>query len=205
MDATTTQVMSPEPVSASAANPDLDPYNPAALRLRSDFLAGGGVKTILTHVPVRKPHKQEFVRVHPDLDYRIPVMIVEVQPTREMYLVSASFADAMVDEAAPYMVYTAVTRQGTTFLWPCRLPSPDGKPMAWHTTAIEAAEYAMKNWTRVRSNMDLGAYQISAPLVELSSPVWPRQSFTELLQMAFRNRVIDSMDHPIVKQLRGAE
>jgi hypothetical protein len=40
-----------------------DPFNPAALRLPQDFTASIGVKKVLTSIPCRKPHKQEFVLV----------------------------------------------------------------------------------------------------------------------------------------------
>jgi hypothetical protein len=40
------------------------------LRLSQEFLESAGAKKILTTVPVRKPNKQDFVRVHPDADFR---------------------------------------------------------------------------------------------------------------------------------------
>jgi hypothetical protein len=47
-----------------------DPLNVAALRLPPAFEETAGVRKQLTIVPVRKPHRQEWIRVHPDEAYR---------------------------------------------------------------------------------------------------------------------------------------
>jgi len=41
------------------------------LRLAQDFHQQVGVQKILVPVPVRKPHKQEFIRVNPAPEYRL--------------------------------------------------------------------------------------------------------------------------------------
>ena len=38
---------------------------------------------------------------------------------------------------------------------------------------------------------------------ELSEPEWPKKSFKELVEIAFRGRVIDRDDHPVINRLRG--
>src|SRR5262245_49032803 len=48
-----------------------DPFDPAALRLSEDHAANLGVKKALLTVPVRKPDKSWWVRVHPDEKYRL--------------------------------------------------------------------------------------------------------------------------------------
>jgi len=45
--------------------------DPAALRLDQSFADTVGVKKLLTTVPVRKPNRQDFVRVHPDPAFRL--------------------------------------------------------------------------------------------------------------------------------------
>ncbi len=41
-------------------------FDPASLRLSQNFHESLGVKKALITVPVRKPGKQDFIRVHPD-------------------------------------------------------------------------------------------------------------------------------------------
>ena len=37
----------------------------------------------------------------------------------------------------------------------------------------------------------------------IPDPEWPTLSFQELLRIAFRDRLIDRLDHPVIKRLRG--
>ena len=72
---------------------NVDQINPfddlSSLRLDQSFADTVGVKKLLTTVPVRKPNRQDFVRVHPDPTYRLtPAAIIEVKEDREVYLVT---------------------------------------------------------------------------------------------------------------------
>ncbi len=66
-----------------------------------------------------------------------------------------------------------------------------------------AAEHAEKRWVRVVANMDAGPYDVYQANSELDEPVWPDEDFTTILQLAFKNRVISSVDDPVIKKLRG--
>jgi hypothetical protein len=96
-----------------------------------------------------------------------------------------------------------VNRQGVLFLWPIRLPGPDGKRDEWSRTALEAADLARRGWVRVTANLGLGAYDVFTATGTLPDPDWPALSFRELLRVAFRERFIDSPDHPVLRRLRG--
>ncbi len=100
-------------------------------------------------------------------------------------------------------LFTAITRQGVAFLWPVRIPPPDSKQSEWWRSQREAAELAMTRWLRVKANMSLGAYEIVEALSLISEPAWPEASFQELLRTAFRDRMIDRVDHPVIHRLRG--
>src|SRR4051794_16267068 len=45
--------------------------NLESIRLSPDAAATAGTREVLRHVPVRKPNRTEFVRVHPDADMQI--------------------------------------------------------------------------------------------------------------------------------------
>jgi hypothetical protein len=181
-----------------------DPFNPAALRLDQSYADTVGVKKLLTTVPVRKPNRQEFVRVHPDPRYRLtPAATIEVKEDREVYLVTPNMAQALPGEFATVTLFTTINRQGTLQLWPVKLPNPDGRQNEWHRSAAEAAERAMKRWVRVTASMSLGAYEIFEASGDLPEPVWPDFSFQEMLKIAFRDRVVDRDDHPLVQRLQG--
>ena len=52
--------------------------------------------------------------------------------------------------------------------------------------------------------MSLGAYEIFEASGDLPEPVWPDYSFEEILKIAFRDRIVDRPDHPLVQRLQGA-
>ena len=185
-------------------NSSNDPFDPAALRLDQSFADTVGVKKHLTTVPVRKPNRQDFVRVHPDPEYRLaPAAIIEVKEDREVYLVTLNMAQELPGEFTAATLFTAINRQGVLHLWPVKLPGPDGKHNEWHRSAAEAAELAMKRWIRLTANMSLGAYEVFEATGDLPEPNWPDIPFQEILKIAFNHRIVDRADHPLLQRLRG--
>jgi hypothetical protein len=61
----------------------------------------------------------------------------------------------------------------------------------------------MNNWVRVKANMSLGAYDIFEAEASLQEPEWPNMPFNELLRVAFKDRLVDRIDHPVIKRFRG--
>jgi hypothetical protein len=190
-------------VSERQADPT-DPYDPENLRLHQSFYETAGVKKLLTTVPVRKPKKQDFLRVHPDSNYRCDCAIIELEEDRESYLVTPNTAQDLRHEIKTVTLFTAINRQGVVFLLPVPIPAADARTNEWHRSLREAAEMAMKKWLRVRANMDLGAYEMHEATGSIPDPEWPDLSLPQLLRIAFRDRIVDRLDHPVIKRLQGA-
>lgn len=191
------------PYDPAAAAPD--PFDPASLRLSQDFAASVGVKKALLTVPVRKPAKEWFVQVHPEESYRLLTTVLELKEDREIHLVSATLRDELATEPTfgVRMLFTAQTRQGVLFVWPVRLPGTDGKIDEWNRSLLEAATMAAGKWVRVAANMHLGAYEVTEALGDLPPPTWPDVSMADILRIAFKGRMIESLDHPVLRRLRG--
>ena len=183
----------------------LDPFDTTGLRLSSDFAANLGVKKALMTVPVRKPAREWWVQVCPDEAYRVQTCVVDLKEDREIYLVKQSLWPELAGESTfgPKALFTAVNRQGVLFLWPARLPGADGKTDNWCESALEAIRRASGNWIRVVSNMSLSAYEVYETQAEWPAPQWPSESLSDLLRVAFKNKLIESLDHPVLKHLRG--
>jgi hypothetical protein len=186
---------------------EADPFSDLSkLVMSQDFARQAGVEKLLTVVPVRKPAKHDFVRVHPDPEFRMsPAGIIELREEREMYLVLPHLAVELAGEFRFMTLYLAVNRQGVPFIWPVPLPEAGGRKSLWAESGHDAAGYAMKSWVRVTANMSLGAYEIKRATTLVAEPDWPTMSFGELLKIAFRGYLIDSLDHPVVRRLRGLE
>jgi hypothetical protein len=190
--------------SAAASTTPPDPFNLENLRLPQNYNETLGVKKVLRIVPVRKPNNQDYNRVHPSEEYRGNFAMIDLKDDRETYLVAgADLIAELESELVRVTLYTAINRQGVVFLWPVRLPGPDGRDMVWFSSARLAAEDAMKSWTRVTSNMSLGAYETTPSQIISAEPNWPGLSFGELISIAFRDRLITDLSHPVVKRLWG--
>lgn len=179
------------------------PFDPASLRLSQNFAESTGVKKLVATIPVRKPNKQDFIRVHSDAAFRVETMVLEFKEDRETYLVAPHLWAELVGELTPKVLFTAINRQKVLFVWAIRLPNADGKHDDWNASALEAAKAAQKNWVRVSANMNLGAYDIFEASAELPEPEWGDMNFQQILEVAFKGRFIDSLDHPALRRLRG--
>jgi hypothetical protein len=190
-------------VQSQPAKPAAKTIDFNAIRSR-DFADPADVTSLVTRVPVRRPNGHTFVRVHPSKDYRFPVDLIELPEEEETYLIYNNEVAAALDEVRkPSMLYTAINRQGTVFLWPVKLPRGNKKVVAWHTSATEAAEKAMKVWVRINADMNLGAYKITTARGAIPDPEGPNLTFEELLRVAFRDRLVDTLTHPLVRRYLG--
>ena len=181
-----------------------DPFDLNKLRLDQSFVESAGVKKLLTKVPVQKPDPQSFVRVHPSEKYRTALAVILLKEDSETFLLPPPIARELPGEFVMVMLHTAITRQGVTFLWPIRLPDSDGKINEWHQSAADAAEHATKRWVRIKANKAIRGYEYLRRRSTIANPTWPDLPFQELVRIAFRDRLVDRLDHPVIKRLRGA-
>jgi hypothetical protein len=180
-----------------------DPFDPAGLRIDATSDANLGVERPLLVVPVQKPSKQMFFRTHPSPEMRLDARVIELETEREFYLVTPAIAQMLPGETKAVRLIACMPRFGGIFLWPLKLPNPDGRESTWAVSARKAAELAEGKWVRMQANQALGAYDVSTS-AHIPAPVWPEVSMRELLQIAFGDgRLIDREDHPVIRQLLG--
>jgi hypothetical protein len=180
-----------------------DPFDLAKLRVNPENLEGAGVKKLITTVPVKKTGKQDYIRIRPEPSYRETLAFLELKDDRETYIVSPAVVPELQGECFIATLFTAITRTGVLFMWPVRVPAADGRVNNWHQSAVTAAQHAMTRWIRVMPNMSLGAYEIIDAERSIPEPIWPEMSFEAIYRIAFKDRLINSPDHPVIKWLRG--
>jgi hypothetical protein len=189
--------------STDAGKP-MDPFAPANLRLSQSFEETTAVKKLITMVPVRKPNSQDFVRVHAGSDFCENFPLIQLKDDNEQYVVAAKLIPELASEIVTATLYFAVNKQGVLFFWPVRLPGPDGKDFDAWRSAREAAELAKEKWVRLKWNKSLGAYDIHEALNQTAEPEWPADlDYWGLIKIAFRDHIIQELDHPVIKRLRG--
>ena len=100
------------------------PFDLARLRVPTDYESDAAVKKLLTTVPVRRPHRQEWISVHPSELYREVLMAVELKEEREVYLAPPHIAQELPGEIQRRMLYTVQNASRVTFLWPVKVAAP---------------------------------------------------------------------------------
>ena len=200
--------ISPDPAETPTAEVGgADPFDPASLRIESNFAATVGTKKAVLSVPVRKPDKAWWIRANPDPTYRLQTAVIELRGERgggETYLVAPALRADLATEPTfrPKLFLTAVNTQGVLFLWEVNLPKDDREDN-WSKTSLAAADLATKGWCRVAANMSAGGYDAWQAIGNLPDPTWPEMTFREILKLAFKDKYIDSLDHPVLRRLRG--
>ena len=182
-----------------------NPFDPASLHLGSDYGKDLGVRKVITTIPCRKPNKSEFFQVRPGANWRLQTAVLEVENgvERQTYLVAKQLWSSLDSEISPALVLTCVNRFGDLFLWRIKLPGPDGRTNTWTQSALDISQHAERGWCRLVSDTKNGHYSHLEATGDLPGPKWPELSFAEILKIAFKDRFIDSPDHPILRQLRG--
>lgn len=170
-----------------------------ALKIDQDYSQKAPAKKLLVTIPVKKPDKQAFVRVCPEPEQSIHVGLIQVKQRSETYLVTPNLLSDLSKEIVACKIFLSTTRNGELFLWPVVFPSEN----AWHRSAMQAVDTAKTKWVRVVTNHSIPGYELLSPYDKLPDPEWPDMPFNDILRIAFSNRIIESVDHPIVKELRG--
>jgi hypothetical protein len=175
------------------------------LKLSQNFVDKIQVKKKLRTVRIKRPNKQWWIRVRPGAEWRINLALIELRDSGEdtIYGVLDDLYPEVAEEAALKTLFLGITRQGTLFLWPIKLPDSEGKIDSWNESAMALAKTAMEKWIRVLSNREGGFYVAMEPENDLPDPKWPEEGFEEIIAIAFKNNLIDDYDHPVLKQLRG--
>jgi hypothetical protein len=153
---------------------------------------------------VREPRKREYLRVHPPYA-RVATVVEYALPgtmERGYYLATGRMKACMEEEdlRVVRLVLCQSLQTRAWFIWPVKLDR-DGKENAWNRSTERFVTDATTRWAR-RVNRKTGYGTKFAP-GDHDPPTWPPQPWKEILQEAFRGRVIDSREHPVFLALEG--
>jgi hypothetical protein len=174
-----------------------------ALRIDVTPHTGLAVKKLLTAVGVGKPKRQDWFRCHPSVDYRANVAVLKLENEDEHFLVMPAMIKELPEEYRMVTLHLTINRAGDLRIVPVQLPDPDGNHNRWHRSLMEGMEAAKDVWTRIKANRSAGEYERYEAPAGIPDPEWPTESMKRLVSIAFRGRLIDKPDHPIVLKLRG--
>jgi hypothetical protein len=185
-----------------------DPFDPANLRIDPISIEGLGDRVLTEgQVSVRKPHKREFFKLHPDPDFREQMAVIILkEEMNATYLVEPRLAQGLMREISFVTLAACINTGGNVFLWPIPAPTDGRRQNSWHQTAREASKLALEGkWVRMIPDMEGGCYAVYVGVNDLATVEWPKgKTFRDLLRLGFGEEgVIRNKDHSLLKRLRG--
>src|SRR5215217_3243109 len=180
-----------------------NPFDPEALRADpgDDDIT---TKRVVHHMKVRKPYRHEFFRVNPDPSFSQDVYLIEAGEgvEKDAFIVAPALAREIVAETSRRRLFVCVNRAETPFIWACKLPSTT-TTNSWVDTALTIAESAKRHWVRMIPDIGAGHYEEARAEGLLVEPKFPDLTFSQMLEKAFKNKLITDYDHEVLRALRG--
>lgn len=169
----------------------------------------GGETVQMSVSVVKRPPDGSFWRVRDEDGWRAPNNMFSLLPPKmegdrkEYLLVTPEMEEILGSDertsnlVQPHMLAFMVNTRGEAKWWAVHATASH----SWASSARAAMREMQQTWGMVKA---LGqGYAVKKPMDNLGEPVWPKGDATEWLMRAFEGRVIDSPEHPVVKQLQG--
>jgi hypothetical protein len=163
-------------------------------------------KVVLTNVPVKKPAKDVYFRVHPNPEWSLNCsVIVGDGGSDDFYFVTPFMLNhhTMLPRLRRVTIATVYTWPGGAIsLWP--VPRIEETKIACWRSARAAFDLAKTTWVQLVWNGDTFDYDVGTAEGINNEPQWPvDKSFQDLLRLGFADKIIDRPEHPYVLRLRG--
>ena len=97
-----------------------------------------------------------------------------------------------------YLAFIADTR-GRVGWWAV----PSRSENEWHVSARTAMRRLMTEWGMLKSDQGAKSYLLEKPADNLDEPKWPVGSYEDWFVKGLSDKVIDSADHPVLRELQG--
>jgi hypothetical protein len=165
------------------------------------------VRKRLVNLPVRNsPFRDWFVRVSPNREHRGTLPLFWDKGTDgTAYLVGEEAQAFIPHRVGNNDCVLTITRQGSLFLWCTPLENEQGEWNSWHSSAFDMKEVASSSWIKVVGNRQISGYDPVDPEVAITQePVFPDNlKWPEIVHLAFRRRLIEKEEHPILARILG--
>ena len=187
-------------------NDDNKPINPFAPELHRVSGPSAVIRSEQAPAKEHKPRKDEFFRIHPSPDYVDDwwLLVVDDGMEKERYVVLPEVRPLIDGNMQAHRLFVGMNLHDAVFIWPVRLPDGinDGG-RTWSESALICADQAKSMWIKIRGNRSAGAYEKQVAEGKLDEPKWPAKSFTDLVSEAYKGKVVDRPDHPVIRKLSG--
>jgi hypothetical protein len=192
---------------SDAANPGEPEFDLSKYAYKAPTI--GAIRREQLTIPEGRP-KDVFFRIDRREEMQQPVAIFEYKPegrlSPEAHILTPDIAEQLGRRSRHAIIRVCICRPSILRLWAVKVPDADrGPPNSFTQTAWDAIPFLEKAWGRLDLNESGTGYDVVLPEGAWPAPEWPTDSLESLVHKAYRGRFIDSMDHPIIKALRGQD
>ena len=180
-----------------------NPAAAASLAIDQSHLEEFASKEETSIVRCRKPPKGIYFTVIAEKEKpwgnRKFYYLLEIEG-RDPYLVAPVIAQQRAEEDVirPVLIVRFVTMAGEEGLWPLKLDLTDNRSNPYNKSAMNVLEIASSGkWVRLISGKGHYRHQTSRKTFEQVPPKFTGRSFDELVDIAFKDHVINGPDHEI--------
>ena len=183
-----------------------DPLKLSSLRSKSGVLKG--LRALPSRIPiVHRPENGEFFRIRPGGEYTEIVDLLTCTSASNsgdrhaLYVVVDEVRPLLERFVKPHRITVGINRQKVVFLWARALSAGEN---SWTDSVWAAQHKARTAWVTLESDMARSEYTVHyAENDEWGDPEWDDRTLEDLIGDAFKDRVIQSADHPVALRLRG--
>ena len=161
------------------------------------------VRPPFSRTSIRRPSPTEFVRTQISEECSGPFPFLFDKVNDVYFAVPREYWDELGDHLVDVALVPTVNAAGRVFLWIIRRPDASGRIDTWNASAWDVASTAQTQWVRVGRDHPSKMYYAERAQRPLRDPDWQPFEFEMLLQAIDNGRSIDSLDHPVVRRLRG--
>jgi hypothetical protein len=154
-------------------------------------------------VRARKPHRLEYVYVHPEWRCLVYVVPEDFKKRREAHLILPAVAVSYPEICRKVLLVPFCADDNNFYLWPISQEDPNGRLNEFSKSAMQQVSRAIGKWCQFEANLGNQSYNLYEAIEQREAPKWPPGGIQFLIKKAFEDRVIAIKDHPLFRQLRG--
>lgn len=189
-------------------------YNPLDLsRLRSRSTVLAGVTRKPKRIPVlNTPEANSFVRVRHGAEYQATIDLVVAKNAsgssdrKPLYVAGNEDVEEELERfIRPHKIRLAITKHDRVyFVWARQELNGEN---SWTDSMFRAMQDAEDAWVSIEADQVLSEYttHVSPNTDRWGEPKWPDYSLQDTIDIAFKDRIIDSLDGAVARRLLGLD
>lgn len=158
-----------------------------------------------TMIPIGRRDDQTWIQFHSEWMFRLNC--IKRKADKTYFVVERKALPYCKEWVKPYKFFVGITSSNSIYLLDIPEETEDEKAFgrSWHESAQQTVIAGRQGWIKVISNRSAGGYDVKYPEGNLGEPTWPDITLEEILNIAFRDRIIKDEEHKLIKDLRGQQ